>query len=84
MSISNSMSRSYGFVFEQMGMHEYAKRPWMAGPYEGATVLPTVPCYVHKKYEPSSDAVQNKRVETDETDETDEGTNTNRYDICVV
>lgn len=43
--------RRYGFQFEQIGMHEYAQMPWLVGPYEGATVLPTVPCYIHKVYD---------------------------------
>ena len=41
-------ARLNGFVMEQMGMREYKEYAHMVGPYEGATVLPTVPCYVHK------------------------------------
>lgn len=58
--------RQYGFIFEQFGMHEYAQFPWMVGPYEGATVLPTVPCYVHKIYDATAEDPEYDMVVTND------------------
>jgi len=38
------------FIFEEPSRLEYDTHPWLVGRYEGACVLETIPCYIHKTY----------------------------------